>query len=49
MCKAEKPLIHATLKAAKGNKKKAAAILGINRNTLSKKMDDLGIVGEDSD
>ncbi len=49
MRKVEKPLIEATLKAAKGNKKKAAAILGINRNTLSKKMDDLGIVGEDSD
>lgn len=47
--KVEKPLIEAILKATKGNKKRAAAMLGINRNTLSKKMEELGIVGEDSD
>jgi two-component system nitrogen regulation response regulator GlnG len=45
----EKPIIKAILKIAKGNKKKAAAILGINRNTLSKKMEELGIQGEDPD
>lgn len=43
----EKPLIEAILKITKGNKKKAAAILGINRNTLSKKIEELGIYGED--
>ncbi|MGH7807687.1 MAG: helix-turn-helix domain-containing protein, partial [Thermodesulfobacteriota bacterium] len=47
--KIEKPLIEATLEITKGNKKKAAAVLGINRNTLSKKMEELGIDGEDSD
>ena len=44
----EKPLIEAVLKIAKGNKKKAAKILGINRNTLAKKLDDFGIHLEDS-
>ncbi len=47
--KVEKPLIEATLEITKGNKKKAAAVLGINRNTLSKKMDELEIKSEDSD
>ncbi len=47
--KIEKPLIEATLEITKGNKKKAAAVLGINRNTLSKKMEELGIHGEDPD
>jgi len=37
----EKPLIESVLSITKGNKKKAAQILGINRNTLSKKMDEL--------
>lgn len=37
----EKPLIESVLTMTKGNKKKAAQILGINRNTLSKKMDEL--------
>jgi len=41
--KVEKPLIDAVLKKTNGNKKKAALILGINRNTLSKKIDDLQI------
>jgi two-component system nitrogen regulation response regulator GlnG len=34
----ERPLIEATLKAVMGNQKKAAEILGINRNTLRKKV-----------
>lgn len=37
----EKPLILETLKMAKGNQMKAAEILGIHRNTLRKKMQDL--------
>ncbi|HEX3033982.1 MAG TPA: sigma-54 dependent transcriptional regulator [Thermodesulfobacteriota bacterium] len=45
----EKPLIEEVLKVTKGNKKRAAAILGINRNTLSKKLEELGIYGEDAD
>lgn len=39
----EKHLIDILLKKAGGNKKKAAEILGINRNTLSKKIKELGI------
>lgn len=35
----EKPLIELTLKAHNGNQVKTAAALGINRNTLKKKMD----------
>lgn len=34
----EKPLISMTLKQTQGNKIKAAEMLGINRNTLRKKM-----------
>ncbi len=41
--KIEKPLIESTLEITKGNKKKAASILGINRNTLSKKIEELKI------
>ncbi len=41
--KVEKQLIEAILAKTDGNRKQAAAILGINRNTLSKKINDLGI------
>ena len=41
--KVEKQLIQAILAKTDGNMKQAAAILGINRNTLSKKINDLGI------
>ncbi|MDR2464270.1 MAG: hypothetical protein LBD36_01475 [Holosporales bacterium] len=34
----ERPLLFLTLKFAGGNQKKAAKILGINRNTLRKKL-----------
>ena len=47
--KVEKPLIELVLDKTKGNKKKAASILGINRNTLSKKMDELGFQDKDDD
>ncbi len=40
----EKPLIEMTLKATEGNQLKAAYVLGINRNTLRKKIKDLGIL-----
>jgi two-component system nitrogen regulation response regulator GlnG len=46
--KFEKPLIEETLKISKGNKKRAAQILGINRNTLSKKINELGIEQDES-
>lgn len=39
----EKPLLSATLRSVKGNQKKAAEILGMNRNTLRKKLADLNI------
>jgi two-component system nitrogen regulation response regulator GlnG len=39
----EKPLIEQTLRATGGNQIRAAEILGINRNTLRKKMRDLAI------
>lgn len=39
----ERPLLQMTLKQVQGNQKKAALILGINRNTLRKKLTDLNI------
>jgi len=42
----ERPVIEIALQYSQFNQKRAAEILGINRNTLKKKMDDLGIVSE---
>ncbi len=39
----ERPLIVACLRATDGNQLKAAKLLGINRNTLRKKLGDLGL------
>jgi len=39
----EKPLLEMTLRATKGNQVKAAFILGLNRNTLRKRIAELGI------
>ncbi|AIK96131.1 helix-turn-helix domain-containing protein [Candidatus Odyssella acanthamoebae] len=39
----ERPLLKATLKSVRGNQKKAAEILGINRNTLRKRLTELQI------
>jgi Fis family transcriptional regulator, factor for inversion stimulation protein len=39
----EKPMIEMVLRYAEGNQTRAAEILGINRNTLRKKMNELGI------
>ncbi|MGB0683290.1 MAG: nitrogen regulation protein NR(I) [Magnetovibrionaceae bacterium] len=39
----ERPLLTLTLSATRGNQIKAAEILGLNRNTLRKKIRDLGI------
>jgi two-component system nitrogen regulation response regulator GlnG len=40
----ERPLIQLTLKATGGNQIKSAQILGINRNTLRKKIKDLDVI-----
>jgi two-component system nitrogen regulation response regulator GlnG len=39
----ERPLLSLTLRATRGNQLKAAALLGLNRNTLRKKIRDLDI------
>lgn len=39
----ERPLLKSTLRSVKGNQKKAAEILGINRNTLRKRLTELQI------
>jgi len=39
----ERPLLRVTLQSVKGNQKKAAEILGINRNTLRKRLTELQI------
>ena len=39
----ERPLIILTLRATRGNQVKAAEVLGLNRNTLRKKIRDLDI------
>ena len=39
----ERPLISLTLSATRGNQLKAAHLLGLNRNTLRKKIRDLNI------
>lgn len=43
MAEVEKPLLEQVLKHAKGNQLRASEILGLNRNTLRKKMRDLSI------
>ena len=39
----ERPLLLATMSAVRGNQLRAAKLLGINRNTLRKKLNDLGV------
>ncbi|MFH1803522.1 MAG: nitrogen regulation protein NR(I) [Pseudomonadota bacterium] len=39
----ERPLLAVTLEATRGNQVKAAEVLGLNRNTLRKKIRDLGL------
>ncbi len=43
LAEVERPLLAATLNAVRGNQLRAADLLGINRNTLRKKLSDLGI------
>ena len=39
----ERPLFQLTLAATRGNQMRAAEVLGLNRNTLRKRLHDLGI------
>ena len=39
----ERPLIQLTLRATRGNQLRAAEVLGLNRNTLRKKIRELDI------
>jgi two-component system nitrogen regulation response regulator GlnG len=43
LAEVERPLIQMTLAATRGNQIKAASMLGLNRNTLRKKIRDLDI------
>ena len=43
LAEVERPLLQLTLAAARGNQLKAAKLLGINRNTLRKKLTERGI------
>jgi two-component system nitrogen regulation response regulator GlnG len=43
LAKVERPLIECVLEVTRGNQIRAAAILGINRNTLRKKIQTLGL------
>ena len=43
LAEVERPLLRLTLAAVKGNQLKAAKMLGINRNTLRKKLTERGI------
>jgi two-component system nitrogen regulation response regulator GlnG len=43
LAEVERPLIQLCLVATGGNQVKAAKLLGVNRNTLRKKIRDLGI------
>ncbi len=43
LCSVEKPLIEVVLTRVKGNQTHAAQLLGVNRNTLRKKMKAYGI------
>lgn len=45
----ERPLLQLALEHTGGNQLRAAELLGLNRNTLRKKIADLGIYGLDGD
>ena len=45
---AEKPLLEVVMRHAEGNQSKAADWLGINRNTLRRKLLDHQLIGDDA-
>ena len=44
MAQVEKPLLQKVLQECEGNQTRAAAVLGLNRNTLRKKMQQHGLL-----
>ncbi|WP_274571868.1 helix-turn-helix domain-containing protein [Neisseria leonii] len=47
LCQVEKPMLEVVMAECGGNQSKAAAVLGLNRNTLRKKLLEHGLLAAD--